>query len=240
MRNILVADSDYSSADQLCEYFTKRKFLAVPAYSGIDALVSAHTIHPDIIITDAFLPGLDTALLMRNLSHLRTAPKFIIRSVQTTQPFCGNFKNLGTYHVISRSEPVSRIGALVTELLAGKISESLNDARTEAAITGVLNALGIPAAMSGYKYLHYAIRLCLDTPQIADSMTRSVYPTIALHFGVSPQNVEAAMRNAVKKCWRNGTPQFAAASLHISPGSRRPCNTAFITLVANYVRNMIL
>ncbi len=239
MGNILIADSDHSSANQLCEYFTERKFLAVPAYNGIDALVSANTIHPDVIITKAFLPGLDAALLMQSLSHLRPAPKFIVRSENITEPLYGNLKTLGTYHIVSVSEPLSKLCSLAVDLINSKDRYESFNAHSGNVISATLNAIGIPAAMSGYRYFSLAIQLCLDMPQLANSMMNSVYPTIALKTGTSPQSVEAAMRNALKKCWQNGTPQFAVTHLHIRNGSKRPCNSAFIILAANYVRNML-
>ncbi len=56
---VLVVDDDVNTQDAYAEYLRLNRFSVVTAGSGSEALELARTIHPDVILMDAAMPGME-------------------------------------------------------------------------------------------------------------------------------------------------------------------------------------
>lgn len=59
MKNILIVDDDINIGNMLEELLTKEGYQTTRAYSGTEALFVLSSTHPDLILLDLMLPGLD-------------------------------------------------------------------------------------------------------------------------------------------------------------------------------------
>lgn len=98
-----------------------------------------------------------------------------------------------------------------------------------------LRRLGIPGTLKGHRYLSAAIVQVTKDPRRLDYITKELYPDIAKMFDSVSWRVERAIRTAIKRCWEKGgrkeLEQMAGFCLQ-----RRPTNSEFIDLAANYFR----
>lgn len=104
-------------------------------------------------------------------------------------------------------------------------------------ISDTLKDLGITPGMHGYDYLRYAIKLTIDSPEIAYMLTKRIYPDVAKHFNSTPARVERAMRHSITIAWDE---PYNCARDSIFRGTIRaaigkPTNGAFIATVADYL-----
>lgn len=105
-------------------------------------------------------------------------------------------------------------------------------------VTEVLRGLGVPARLSGYRYLREAIIMLVNDMEIAHSITKVLYYDIAKIHGSSPNRIERAIRTAVEVSWEKGNAvAFDNIFGYSAANSRRkPCNSEYMVQIADRVR----
>ena len=102
-------------------------------------------------------------------------------------------------------------------------------------VTSLLQQLGIPAHMSGYRYLSRAVQLALGAPGLIHSATHELYPQVALEECSTASRVERAIRHAIQVAWDRGISSAVRRRLPLHP-DLRPTNTELIALLAEHLR----
>ena len=107
----------------------------------------------------------------------------------------------------------------------------------ESQIADFLRRLGIWGKLAGHKLLISAIAQTVNDPSRVRYITKGLYPDLAKLYGSTASKVERAMRTAINTWWVRGTrePVEAAVGFRLQ---RRPTNSEFIELLANYFRNI--
>lgn len=96
----------------------------------------------------------------------------------------------------------------------------------------MLLELGIPIHRVGYKYLVMAV-LCFQEDD-TQSLTKGLYPDIALHFGYGDWHpVEHAIRMVILSGWENRIP--GAWERYFPCARRCPSNKLFIATLAQFL-----
>ena len=72
----------------------------------------------------------------------------------------------------------------------------------------MIHEIGVPAHIKGYQYLRESITLAVNDPDIINSITKVLYPTIAKKFDTTPSRVERAIRHAIEVAWNRGNPDI--------------------------------
>lgn len=102
----------------------------------------------------------------------------------------------------------------------------------------LLNVLGFQPNLSGYKYIQYLMIKMIEgdlTPK--DRITKTIYPTIALHFKTTDLRVEKAIRSAIDMAWARGNEKIFAEVLSCDDITERkkPTNGEFFMALYNYI-----
>lgn len=102
-------------------------------------------------------------------------------------------------------------------------------------ISSIFITIGIPANIQGYKYLREAITLTIRRPDIINSITKELYPTIAKNFSTSASKVERAIRHAIEVGWSRGRLDSInnIFGVRVFGDRDRPTNGEFIALIAD-------
>jgi len=101
-------------------------------------------------------------------------------------------------------------------------------------VSGVLSKLGIPAHISGYRYLRKAILISLYNPESMNNITKDIYPTIEKQFKVSRGSAERSMRHAIESIWDKSN--SICLKLYFSR-RKKQSNSVFISVVSEDIRN---
>lgn len=117
----------------------------------------------------------------------------------------------------------------------------VEDYELEIYIAKIMLDMGVPVHLKGYHYLREAILLSAKNMELAGSVTKLLYPTIAKHFKTTDQKVERAIRNAIEVSWVRGNTDsfekfFGYSALQ---GKTRPTNSEYISRIADELRLMI-
>ena len=105
----------------------------------------------------------------------------------------------------------------------------------EEKITNIFITVGIPAHIKGYQFLREAIKIAVKNPQVINSITKKLYPSIADIYDTSASKVERAIRHAIEVAWDKGKIENInrVFGLKVYDTHEKPTNGEFIALVAD-------
>ena len=78
------------------------------------------------------------------------------------------------------------------------------EADLEAQVTKIIHQSGVPAHIKGYQYLRISIMMAMKTGDIINSVTKTLYPTVAKMYSTTSSRVERAIRHAIEVAWDRG------------------------------------
>ena len=81
---ILIADDDPNVHQSLNAYFLKEGYQTVSSFDGEDAVRQTRQTHPDIVLLDIMLPGMDGLDVIREIRRVSTLP-IIVLSARTEE-----------------------------------------------------------------------------------------------------------------------------------------------------------
>ena len=252
---IVVVDVNEVYAMGLKDYFLEsRENLRVVATFGniVDAIEYISDNDIDIVITDIVLPNADGYDLIQEIRALGLAkmPKIVVVSALTGEGFIQKAFSMGaSYYML---KPVnyelleSRLLDIVRDefLNSNQNTEKVNvspvqfkpkSKQLDERITNIFITVGIPAHIKGYQFLREAIKMAIDSPDIINSITKKLYPSIADKFDTSASKVERAIRHAIEVAWNRGKIENInnLFGIRVYGNNEKPTNGEFIALVAD-------
>lgn len=104
-------------------------------------------------------------------------------------------------------------------------------------ITKSIKELGIPASLTGYHYIRYAVELMINDITLMNAITKTLYPTVAKEFNTTSIRVERSIRHAIEISWNRANEKFATElfGYSIDANKGKPTNGEFIVTVADYI-----
>lgn len=239
---ILIADANESAKRELENHFARSdRFEIVGALSdGQEVLDTILNNSVDVVVMDVILTGIDGfEVLEEAKKHSNISSKFIIQSNLTHDGFVTKATMLGANYFIAKPINCAVVEKRVLELVENKASRSnvdkMGSRQLEEKISNIFITVGIPAHIKGYQFLREAIKLAIDSPEIINSITKKLYPTIADKYSTSSSKVERAIRHAIEVAWNRGKIENINSifGLKVYNSNEKPTNGEFIALVAD-------
>lgn len=105
-------------------------------------------------------------------------------------------------------------------------------------ISYTLKSLGIKPNYCGYLYLRDAVEMVVEDMDLASSITKILYPTIAKTHKTTPSRVERGIRHAITKAFEereNNDLWERILCRTIKKNEYKPTNGELIAAVADYI-----
>ena len=239
---IFMAIGNSAQVDQYTEWLERggEHMVISVTRGGQDALELLEVMHPDVLLLDMFLPGLDGFAVLERLS---ASPLVRMPRVVALSPLAAHREQTlakGADAFYLKSAPVEALLEAVrevrrkdrAELLSGKTEERM------AQVKLLLNRLGMPSRLKGYQYLVQAVELVSGDMDLMRPVTQRLYPMVAELFQTTAVRVERGIRHAIEATWNRGDMREAFALFGNSVDSERgkPTNVEFIAALAEHVR----
>ena len=246
---ILIADANEDYRKILAGALEAEEDMSVAADTGdgqkaYDLLCQ---LHPDILLTDIVLSGLDGLGLLERVSHLPDddRPGTIVISsftslhVQNTaaalgvdyyiQKPCDNQSLISNIRQIENSG-TAQLGVGFQQAISAAQEQSL-----ESVVTEIIHEIGIPAHIKGYQYLREAIICAVNDMDVINAVTKVLYPEVAKKFKTTPSRVERAIRHAIEVAWDRGDVEVLQKffGYTVSGVKGKPTNSEFIAMIAD-------
>ena len=253
---ILLADDNRDFTSLMAEYINRQEDMEIVgvANDGMELLqmLQQREQAPDIMILDIIMPHLDGLGVLEQLREmeLNPQPKVIMLTAFGQESITQKAVQLGaTYYILKPFDLealVTRIRQLTGSHSAVSFSQkstvvTLNPSRgknLDVNISSIIHEVGVPAHIKGYQYLRDAITMVYNNIEYLGSITKTLYPTIALKYKTTPSRVERAIRHAIEVAWTRGNidciSNLFGYTINISKA--KPTNSEFIAMVADKLR----
>ena len=201
------------------------------AGDGLAALEAVETLHPQVLLTDTLLPGLDGLGLLRRIRGKGTRTIVITSAVMdnTVQ----QARQAGAYAFLPKPADNKSLLEHITGAAAPPDEQSTP--QLEGMVTAIIHEIGVPAHIKGYQYLREAIILTVENMDVINAVTKVLYPEVAKRFGTTPSRVERAIRHAIEVAWDRGDIETLQKyfGYTVNSAKGKPTNSEFIALIAD-------
>ncbi|MDE6595912.1 MAG: sporulation transcription factor Spo0A [Oscillospiraceae bacterium] len=238
---ILIGDENLEFAEQCSKEAEESGYTARLCAAEAGTLLSEiKSFMPDFVVCCALMPGGNAIELIESTRNMKRRPFFIVMSPYKNERIeMEILSQNNAYLMVKPFNAASLINTIKRLESNGSNRQQENkDARLEIIVTDIIHQIGIPAHIKGYHYLRKAIMLSIKEPEMLESITKLLYPTIAEAFNTSPSRVERAIRHAIETAWDRGDVDVLnnMFGYTISVGKGKPTNSEFIALVTDNLR----
>ena len=217
------------------------------ASDGLETLEMIQQLRPQVLLLDMVLPRLDGYGLLEKLQQFPAPerPAVIATTSLGRDDFITRAMELNVaYYMV---KPLD-LPFLIRQILAcarretpatpAPIPPPEEPEDAERLITAMLMQIGVPAHLSGYKFIRAALLMVSERPELFSSLTRVLYPQIALEFGTTASCVERAIRHAISLTWDRGGGENYRRLLgrQASTVGDKPTNSEFLAQVGEGIR----
>ena len=196
---------------------------------------------PDVVVMGAILPHMDAIELMKKVQASGgKRPQFIVTSAYDNPFIEKQVMQGGAAYFMLKPFEISALGERITSLTQGGMTgrNAPGTENMEIVVTDVIHQLGVPAHIKGYHYLREAILSSIEDPELLESVTKLLYPTVAKRFDTTSSRVERAIRHAIEIAWDRGNLDTLNAffGYTVNTCKGKPTNSEFIALITDKLR----
>ncbi|MFQ6724165.1 MAG: sporulation transcription factor Spo0A [Clostridia bacterium] len=238
--NVIMADENKEAMETLANNLSKEQFNVVAlATDGMMLVDLIKQYRPDVVIMDLILQQLDGFAVMEKLKQEQIDTNIVVYTSLSLNGFVNKAIQLGAkYYAIKpfSAQVLSERIKDICEPSQQDLNININqNGKMEEKITNIFITVGIPAHIKGYQFLREAIKLAIANPEIINSITKKLYPTIAEKYSTSASKVERAIRHAIEVAWNRGKIENInnVFGLKVYSSNEKPTNGEFIALVAD-------
>ena len=208
---------------------------------GEELLQMVRTLHPQVVVMDLVLSGLDGLAVLDQLGEDR--PRVLVLSAFARSAFSDRLPGLGVDYFMLKPCRFSSLADRIRQL--GRQPEAdtpeFRDEparqRLERQITSIIHEIGVPAHIKGYQYLREAIGLAVEDMDVINAVTKVLYPAVAKKFSTTASRVERAIRHAIEVAWDRGDLETLQKyfGYTVSNAKGKPTNSEFIAMIADRI-----
>lgn len=190
---------------------------------------------PDVVVSELGLYGNDVLSVMRTTkTMLSVSPAFVV--------FSDIYNSIIEKSMVDTDVSRFLLSPFDSEELYSNIMSAVQKKKheqydAEIIVTDVIQKLGIPANVKGYRYIRTAVLECIEDCNCLDSITKSLYPVVAKKHETTAPRVERAIRHAIYTAWQRGNHKEINSFFGYTANSfNQPTNSEFISLMTDKVR----
>lgn len=234
MKNIYVCEQSEGMRAGVQSYFKEDSRLEVRVFSDAAGYVeAAGEKRPDAVMIDLEFDGLKEVYG----TFGEDRPKVVLTSRRMREEIetaLGQYAHDAVvYKPYSLNDVRNELGNLLWE---EREKVKLNGNKNlDERLSNIFIRAGIPPHIKGYQYLRSAVKLAIAEPEIVNSITKRLYPTVAEYYRTTPSKVERAIRHAIEVAWTRGKIENINAifGIKIYGKGDKPTNGELIALVAD-------
>lgn len=248
--SVCLVDDNQELVTLMEDYFEGQEDIEVigTASNGKDCLEMLGELEPDILILDIIMPHIDGIAV---LNHLRTMdlkkhPQVIMLTAFGQEEVMKKAVEYGASYFILKPFDLDHLADQIRTIKGNpgyktKVPKPKKENKAhdlEANITNIIHEIGVPAHIKGYMYLREAITMVYNDIELLGSITKILYPQIAVKFNTTASRVERAIRHAIEVAWSRGNIDSISAlfGYTINMTKAKPTNSEFIAMVADRLR----
>ena len=232
----IIADEDKNILEEMKRNLTNENAEVIATTNKGDELINlVNSMNPDVLIMDMVLENCDGFKVLEKIDTSKT--KVIVQSALSIDGFINKAISLGAKYYCIKPFDIQTLLERIEDIISPSKSNYAvaKNNQIEEKITNIFITVGIPAHIKGYQFLREAIKLAIANPEIINSITKKLYPTIAEKYDTSASKVERAIRHAIEVAWNRGKIENInnLFGIKVYSSNEKPTNGEFIALVAD-------
>ena len=238
---VYVVERDEKIKDELVEMISAGEYLRVVGANGDgkEAFDEILKLKPNVLVTELILSSFDGYKLIEKIREVGLDMQIIVLSSLVGDGFITRAMDAGANYYMIKPANHARLNNMITESF-GIENNSINkvvEKSFESKIANIFMTIGIPAHIKGYRFLRDAIKLAVDKPNIMNSITKELYPSVAKIHSTTPSKVERAMRHAIEVGWNKGKLENInnLFGIKVYSSMDKPTNGEFVALIADKI-----
>lgn len=238
---VVLQSSDEEALD--CAEKLSKNFEIVGYSADSEAVLSfVKKEKPDFLVTALMIRQSDGIWVIKKVKEISPTTKCVVLSVVSHGELMQSAIDAGaSYYMV---KPIN-YSALIERLLSmsESVEEKVNaikrkdsgDKSVDEKISRIFIGIGIPPHIKGYGYLREGIKLAVSSPEMINSVTKKLYPSIGEKYQTSASKVERAIRHAIEVAWNRGRVESFNALFGVRAYGEheKPTNSEFIALIAD-------
>lgn len=213
---LLIVDSDNSFTEPARRFLEDFPDLEITGceQNGQDGLRKIRSTHPDAVLFDLLLPGLDGISLLRNVHGMPSAPAMICCTRFYSDVALEAVRTYGAAYLLYKPIELSALHPAIVSCAQmyrnmRRSERAIQSASTEnpqrnAQIRNFIISLGIPSRLIGCSYLSEAVRLAQNDVSLTRNLSKGLYLEISRSMNTTPVRVERCIRNAISIAFQSG------------------------------------
>lgn len=236
---LLIADSDTTFTEHFSLFLKSYPDIDLIACeaNGQDALHFIQSQHPDVVLFDLLLPGLDGLSLLRSAKGTASPPVMICCTRFFSDVSMEAMRTFGADYLLYKPVELHTLHAVILSCVqlhrqyrtVKRNLAAMDEAASSAEIRNYIVSLGIPTKLIGCSYLTEALRLAAQDETLLRNLSKGLYLEISRSMNTTPVRVERCIRNAISIAFQSGSLDSRMTSC--------PSNKEFISYA---LRNMRL
>lgn len=202
---------------------------------------------PKVVLMDVFMPRLDAIGVMTTVKEMDIEiPQFMITSSFTNATLEQAIMQAGACYFFLMPFDIEVMVERIINM-AGVASSGTSESGDNSSgkqpdlefmVTEIIHQIGVPAHIKGYHYVRASIMLAVQQPDIINSVTKCLYPTVAKEYSTTASRVERAIRHAIEVAWDRGDVDTLNSyfGYTIHNGRGKPTNSEFVAMIADKLR----
>ncbi len=237
---LIIADEDKNVIEEMVKNFTDENFEIINTTTDGEELINMiNGGNPDVVVMDIVLQKCDGFKVLEKVDTKKT--NIVVQSSLSIDGFINKAISMGAKYYCIKPFDVTTLKERVMDIVQPAITQANTkfsakaNNQIEEKITNIFITVGIPAHIKGYQFLREAIKLAIANPEIINSITKKLYPTIAEKYDTSASKVERAIRHAIEVAWNRGKIENInnLFGIKVYSSNEKPTNGEFIALVAD-------
>jgi len=248
---VLICDDQRDFFTKMTMLFGIYEFSTIPvAKDGLKVCEAIRQHRPEIVLMDVFMPQLDAIGVMREIGRDNSikSPLFFVLSPIDKPDLQRDLLLSGASHYFIRPVDYDFMVEYCVEKAKANVETGSIPIITaaggsrhvdlEVMVTDIIHQIGVPAHIKGYHYLRDSIMLVIESPDIIESVTKRLYPTVAKRASTTASRVERAIRHAIEVAWDRGDVDTLNSyfGYTIHNGRGKPTNSEFIAMISDRLR----
>ena len=206
---------------------------------GLKVLQKMLAVRPQVVLLDAFMPGLDAlAVKQRYEAQGGSAVFFATGPFQNEEAEQELLESGFAFYYVRPFDEQILAGRTMKALGKAPVHRQIGTGNDEVRVSEILHQIGVPAHIKGYQFLRDAIPLTMEDQDYINAVTKRLYPEIAKQNGTTASRVERAIRHAIEVAWDRGDVDtlnsYFGYTIHNLRG--KPTNSEFVAMISDRMR----
>ncbi len=243
---IILADSNYVHMENLQQHWSDELDFDINRLvtTGSSLIKHIEQSKPDVVVMDLVLKELDGFAVLDRLQRVDPRPAIIVYSASIDDSILKRCAGYGVdYYIQKPAEPMhlaKRIRMLChpdgeTKPAMYQNNECAAELRIK--VTQLLNTIGMPNKLRGYRYLRRALVHVLLDSKMLDDLASGLYVEIAKEEESTATNVERSIRYAIEFVFMYGCLDTLQDLFGFTVNSNKgkPSNREFIAMMSDHL-----